>query len=912
MTVRHFTPAVLRRSLLLLLLLLPLTVAAARPDEPSTLTTVRVTDQIARADVRRFGINLGARDQYGASQTLKNLIPNPGFESAAFAMIFHAATGATANRVQADNWDTSWNSDAALVGHPPYFWNGGTFEVIDGAAFGRSGTITNFTHDDNKYTYTLNGNGVTPAAQDVFVVRKTIPGFNGNSNPLAVAETADVRPGSPGSQSLRLLPPSQSWQASYLLGLDSYGRDGDRSAGKLLLVEGNWRISLWAKTTAPGGALRILFQRAGDAIFFDETVALSTDWQLITRTFNAPPGADPVTDWDADNPSKALTFELRLQPGSPAVLVDDALLAQDGQTNPTVFHDRLVARLQALHPGVLRNWGGQLGASLDDQLALEWQRKPTGYSPRYRVGREYHWSLHEFLQLCELIGARPWYVVPPTFGDADMLNLAAYLAAPAGSHPYADRRAALGRTEPWTTAFDVIHLEFGNEIWGTNYANDPFVGATLRGGVRAARIADARFAALRSSPFVDLARFDLIIGGQVFFPQRQTELETNSTHHTTIGLAPYFGKLYTYDTPEERYYPLYAHSQWVTGSSPVTQSLANIQAVGQGTQAALYEINLFAVDGSAPLALRNGWLTGVGAGIALPLTLLHYQRDLGIRTALAYRESQFSYRMANGEYGRLWGLLRDLTFSNRARPTWLGLELLNHAVRGDLLVTQQTGANPTVAVPAINNLGAPQELPLIQSYAYRDGNSAALVLFNLDLNNAQAVQIDLLGSVAPTAERRVLTGPEPTAGNETAETISTAVAPIADFGDGYTLTLPPFSMTVLDYTYTDTPTNTVPIAVDDDYFVLAGGVLQANVIANDADADHQLLTIAEHTIPAHGAFTISADGDFTYTPDPGFLGVDTFTYRITDGVALSNTAVVTIHVIEPAGDERVYLPIAIR
>ena len=48
--------------------------------------------------------------------------------------------------------------------------------------------------------------------------------------------------------------------------------------------------------------------------------------------------------------------------------------------------------------------------------------------------------------------------------------------------------------------------------------------------------------------------------------------------------------------------------------------------------------------------------------------------------------------------------------------------------------------------------------------------------------------------------------------------------------------------------------------------------------------------------PRHGSVTLLADGSFTYTPDPGFCGVDGFTYTVDDGQASSPPATVTINV----------------
>ena len=43
--------------------------------------------------------------------------------------------------------------------------------------------------------------------------------------------------------------------------------------------------------------------------------------------------------------------------------------------------------------------------------------------------------------------------------------------------------------------------------------------------------------------------------------------------------------------------------------------------------------------------------------------------------------------------------------------------------------------------------------------------------------------------------------------------------------------------------------------------------------------------------------SVNTNGVFTYTPRGGFAGTDTFTYVVSDGATTSNTATVTIQVL---------------
>jgi hypothetical protein len=93
-----------------------------------------------------------------------------------------------------------------------------------------------------------------------------------------------------------------------------------------------------------------------------------------------------------------------------------------------------------------------------------------------------------------------------------------------------------------------------------------------------------------------------------------------------------------------------------------------------------------------------------------------------------------------------------------------------------------------------------------------------------------------------------------------------------------------------------------PAAVDDAYEAVRDTPLivgPAGVLANDSDPLLLPLTVAAPrpvSGPFNGSLTLSADGSFSYVPNLGFDGVDTFTYRATNGLLASNEATVTITV----------------
>jgi hypothetical protein len=90
------------------------------------------------------------------------------------------------------------------------------------------------------------------------------------------------------------------------------------------------------------------------------------------------------------------------------------------------------------------------------------------------------------------------------------------------------------------------------------------------------------------------------------------------------------------------------------------------------------------------------------------------------------------------------------------------------------------------------------------------------------------------------------------------------------------------------------PLNDAPVAVNDSVTTDEDVAFAGSVIGNDTDVDSTVLSAVLVSGPANGALTLGADGRFSYLPAPNFNGTDSFTYRVNDGLADSNTATVSI------------------
>ncbi len=99
------------------------------------------------------------------------------------------------------------------------------------------------------------------------------------------------------------------------------------------------------------------------------------------------------------------------------------------------------------------------------------------------------------------------------------------------------------------------------------------------------------------------------------------------------------------------------------------------------------------------------------------------------------------------------------------------------------------------------------------------------------------------------------------------------------------------------------PPQAPPFATGEDYLAEQDVLLSVpapGVLANDTDINGDTLSPALLTDVTNGVLNLMPDGSLTYLPNPGFTGVDGFTYAANDGVGNSNAVDVTITVKPPS------------
>ena len=89
--------------------------------------------------------------------------------------------------------------------------------------------------------------------------------------------------------------------------------------------------------------------------------------------------------------------------------------------------------------------------------------------------------------------------------------------------------------------------------------------------------------------------------------------------------------------------------------------------------------------------------------------------------------------------------------------------------------------------------------------------------------------------------------------------------------------------------------NNAPGAVSATYPADEDRILRGRLTATDADGQVLTFTLVSNGSKGTASVT-SSTGRFTYTPHPNASGTDTFTFRVSDGIDVSNVATITVNI----------------
>ena len=701
--------------------------SSARASDAGASVRVDVAAEVLVGDVRRIGVNLGTWHAWGAEQLGQNVLQNPGFEGLIDRAIVIVRTASA----------TGFTDDTPGLGRPDGFWRGARFDVRAGSSAGQQGAIADSVRaGPDGYPHFRTAEPAPPlAAGDVLALTRiddSQPPARWHGGAGVEPVRSDVPPGSPGVRAVALAATAGSG-TELVHYVDAIGQ----RAGKLLPIDGAWRLAFWTRADGAGSALQVRLLRSGTTPFVDRHVTPLPTWQRV------------VIDFIGRDDGPATPLELRFTAaGAGRVLLDDAQLSpRDGTAGE--FRRPVLDALRALRPGFLRDWQGTQGSTLENRLAADVARRVTRSSAQPDA-TVFEYSLPAFLDLCRDVGASPWIAVPTTFSDAEWRELGRTLAARAAADGFGD-----------------VVLEFGNENWNP-LSRAAGIPDPVRHGAAAARA----FGLLReTAPSLPLRT---AVNGQFANPTRALQFLASVPQADLLAVAPYF---------------LYALPAGLRAEQRLAALAADdgerFRVLTDGTRGgaalAVAEVNLHTTGGNAGPEDRDPTVAGAAAGTALARRLLHAQAA-GARHMAAYTLAGYdAWTDDHTQFVKLWGLTRDLAGRPRLRPTGLAVALLNRAIAGDRHRVRVESAATDLTVAA---------------YRATDGWSAALVSTR---DTPMRVEITFPdgGATAAPVHALTLAAPGPWATNETQGDVRIAPAAVAHDGRRVSAVLPAWGMVVL-------------------------------------------------------------------------------------------------------------------
>jgi hypothetical protein len=705
---------------------------APRPAMNSSVVESSMTGRILVKGVSRFGINLGGWSFWGADQLSSNILKNPGFEGlldSAIVIPVHTGNG-------------SFDDSPAWLARPDGFWEGARYCIRTGLNAGKEGTVV---HSSLKNywglpSFVVRDGGAIPNPGDVVALvldreteRPTQWWYSSDPGNSFRSELNQTRPGSPGMRSLRVVAGSAA-RASVSSYFDSIGE----RAGKMLPLGGRWNLSFWVRLDKGKASLDVQFGRQGSSPILSRTVALHDSWQQIQLAFDSQ-DSGPVG-------TANLIFQVAGLPFGEILLDDVDLRKADDAGQP--FRHEVTAMLGELHPAYLRDWQGQLGDTLANRISSGFARKSYRYRPGDDGQTDYPYGLADFLALCRQIHAAPWIIIPTVFNDADCIGLGEYLA----------------KQPPLQAGFETL-VEFGNENWNSLFRPGGVPDAAAHG-----EAAGRCFALIRQHAHG--LPLKTVINAQAGYPDGAMLFARQSSLADIVAVAPYF----YYSVPagltiSERIALLFKPGR--KDLQTIAEALPPLHK-----ELSIYEVNLHTIEGDAAAGERRPIVGGIASGAALARTMLD-ALTLGVRRQCAYSFLGFEARLTSQPgYIPLWGMARDAGPTKRFRPTGLALELLNEALRGDMVSMDTRG---------------PED---VSTYAFRTATDWAVVFVSSSLSNRKVTfTLPAASSTKLRLDRLVSDTIDST--NEDAEHVRIERATISGQGNHASFELSPLSTAVL-------------------------------------------------------------------------------------------------------------------
>jgi hypothetical protein len=770
-------------------------------------TTVQLTDNVLLSDVPPLGIHLSGDTYF--DPPIKKARNQENFEGTILRTVSRVDVLA-ANKVRLQ---TAMDESLANA----YIARATSYQILSGPNAFQKGSVTAFAKAD----LVTRGDGTRTCKLELTLDKNFTPNTKENGIWIdALDPTAGfVSYGNYTAQQFAFNPSMISGDVKFApgLGFTRFGQNALELNGastaavyKLYVTEsdemsipGRWQVRLRYKAKSGSPTLRV---DLGSGVF--QTVAsVGTSWSLFDQTFDFNPATVPTR------------FIINVQATGGSILIDDVEVFTKGDTGTsTVFRDEYLSMLRELNPGTARylvnrtdRMENRLGSRLDN-YAVRTIGKPD----------KVDFGMHEFYQLAAEVGFDPWYTLPGSLTKEEILGLMEFLAAPANVG-WGAKRAALGRTAPWTDALDRVYLQFGNE-WIT------FPGT----GYNGQHYWEGLIAAAKASPYYNSKiKFVTDVQGGAAWNIGNAPSTDVVCMNSYLMFGAYTTSIDPHNTPQKLASYLLANPwQYWTTSHSSSDRAAEIIAAGK--EPSVYEGgNFHTTFGDASVDKINDMLTSHVGGVAGVHQMLLMTKLFGARAQNSFNLSQFDFA-PGGSFGdipgrvRLWGgLLDQRPASRRYRPRLLVLRAANQVMGGNLVETSQSGTDNGVNLSVTGSFAPGYEfrkdgiqatvtMKPIASYGFQEGSRRGLILINQDTTNSRVARVQFNGTASPATATYWRVAPDDLfADNEPERTTPQVVletGTLSSFASGTNLTLKPGAFIALEWTVSTAPADTPPTA----------------------------------------------------------------------------------------------------
>jgi len=527
-----------------------------------------------------------------------------------------------------------------------------------------------------------------------------------------------------------------------------------------------------------------------------------------------------------DLPNKVPTgkkaTKLAVGAASKGTLWVDNMLICSTDTPKFGIYKEYLDELKSYKPSSLRNNHFSIlcgTASFDGFLKEGFsERTSVKKSVRHPVGV----GLSTFLKICKETGANPWVGIN-FYNEDECMNLMEYMAGPPTS-PYGKIRAKHGQVEPWTSVFDEITIEMGNEVWNYNFAPLAFSTEVF------SQVSNTMFRWMKSSSYYQKDKFVFSSGGRIAgaghimdgkFKINKDGKElcgysggimkyAHEADMTSVGC--YIGGWDGMTTLEsmgnatadlykmQLLYPAYFMESRILDHIKSREMLGRTPGKSDNPiQLGMYEMGPgYAVFGSKEVSDQP---EKVGKSLAMGIATL----DLAMFVQECnFRSPSIFFKFHNG---KKWVSHNNMTDKIPNAP-YLALKLRNTQCEGDMLKVAADVLSVDLPDKFVTKARGKQgfvekltkgrkNIPMVKFYAFKKDKRYSYLALSRSFDEARKIKINVPYDPESKAEIYTLTHEDPRETNIEKLNYDIEKIDVSDFKNGYTFTLPPSSAFVI-------------------------------------------------------------------------------------------------------------------